>query len=124
LAKTTANSWSSTFQFKMLLGRRRTGTASLSWQPRWRTTVPNGGEWRTKREDGGDPRTRDLDDPKEMSYCAAEVLGQALGVSRVGFGTVDKAAETITITRDWNAHGITTLAGVPHFRDYDPTSRT
>ena len=63
-------------------------------------------------------RIRDLDDPEEISFAAAEVLGRALGVSRAGYGTIDKTAETITIARDWNAPGVTTLAGVLHFRDY------
>lgn len=63
-------------------------------------------------------RLRDLDDLEEISFTAAEVLGSALRVSRAGYGTIDKEAETITILRDWNAPGITSLAGVLHFRDY------
>ncbi|MGV7216613.1 ATP-binding protein [Bradyrhizobium sp. UFLA05-112] len=63
-------------------------------------------------------RIRDIDDPAELSYAAAEILGRTLGVSRAGYGTIDKAAETITIERDWNAPGIRSLAGVLHFRDY------
>ena len=61
---------------------------------------------------------RTLTDPSELAYAAAEVLGTALGVSRAGYGTVDKSAETITIDRDWNAPGIKTLAGILQFRDY------
>ncbi len=57
-------------------------------------------------------------DAAEIAYRAAEALGRALGVSRAGYGTVDKRAETITIERDWNAPGIRTLAGTLHFRDY------
>jgi len=63
-------------------------------------------------------RIRDIEDPAELSYAAAEILGRTLGVSRAGYGTIDKAAETITIERDWNAPGIKSLAGVLHFRDY------
>lgn len=63
-------------------------------------------------------RIRDIVDPAEISYAAAEILGRALGVSRAGYGTIDTAAETITIERDWNAPGIKSLAGVLHFRDY------
>ena len=63
-------------------------------------------------------RIRDLIDPAEIAYVACEVLGNALGVSRVGYGVIDKIAETITIDRDWNAVGSRTLAGVLHFRDY------
>ncbi|KQM67743.1 hypothetical protein ASE75_02190 [Sphingomonas sp. Leaf17] len=63
-------------------------------------------------------RLRDLTDPDEIAYAASEILGQALRVSRVGYGIIDKVAETITIARDWNAPGITTIAGVLHFRDF------
>lgn len=63
-------------------------------------------------------RIREIEDPAELSYAAAEILGRTLGVSRAGYGEIDKAAETITIERDWNAPGIKSLAGVLHFRDY------
>ncbi|WP_280526053.1 PAS domain-containing protein [Methylobacterium soli] len=63
-------------------------------------------------------RLRDIQDPDELAYTACEVLGTVLGVSRVGYGVIDKVAETITIQRDWNAPGIESLAGVLHFRDY------
>jgi PAS domain S-box-containing protein len=59
-----------------------------------------------------------IDEPSDMSFAAAEMLGRTFGVSRAGYGTVDLRAETITIERDWNAPGITTLAGVLNFRDY------
>ena len=51
-------------------------------------------------------------------YAAAELLGRELEVSRAGYGTIDLAAETISIDRDWNASGIKSLAGMLHFRDY------
>jgi PAS domain S-box-containing protein len=63
-------------------------------------------------------RIRDLDEPGDVAYTAAELLGQTLGVSRAGYGTIDPAAETIFIERDWNAPGIKSLAGTLHFRDY------
>ncbi|WP_311969981.1 ATP-binding protein [Pseudomonas baltica] len=63
-------------------------------------------------------RIRDLADPAELAYAAAEILGRHLEVSRAGYGLVDTFNETITIERDWNAPGIKTLAGVLHFRDY------
>ena len=59
-----------------------------------------------------------IQDPDALAYAAAELLGQTLEVSRAGYGTIDTTAETITIERDWNAPGITSLAGVLHFRDY------
>ena len=61
---------------------------------------------------------REQDDPDEISFAAAELLGRTLEVSRAGYGLVDRAAETITIARDWNAPGIGSLAGLLHFRDF------
>ncbi len=63
-------------------------------------------------------RIRDIEEPADLSYAAAEILGRTLAVSRAGYGTIDKIAETITIEKDWNAPGIKSLAGVLHFRDY------
>lgn len=57
-------------------------------------------------------------DPDELAYRAAALLGQALGVSRAGYGTIDPVAETITIARDWNAPGIKTIAGILQFREH------
>jgi len=63
-------------------------------------------------------RLRELTTPSDLAFATAEILGKTLGVSRCGYGTIDLAAETITIERDWNAPGIKSLAGVLHFRDY------
>lgn len=63
-------------------------------------------------------RIRDLDDTAALAFAAAEILGRALDVSRVGYGTIDPVAETITVERDWNAPGIGTIAGVLNFREY------
>jgi len=63
-------------------------------------------------------RIRDIVDPAELGFAAAEIMGRTFGISRVGYGVVDVAAETITVERDWNAPGVTTFAGVLHFRDY------
>jgi PAS domain S-box-containing protein len=61
---------------------------------------------------------RDLIEPEEIAYAASAILGKALQVSRVGYGVIDKSNETIAVERDWNAPGITTLAGTLQFRDY------
>jgi PAS domain S-box-containing protein len=61
---------------------------------------------------------RDLDYSADISYVAAEILGQTLGVSRAGYGLVDPVAETITIERDWNAAGVSSIAGTLAFRVY------
>ncbi|WP_246165001.1 response regulator [Pigmentiphaga aceris] len=65
-----------------------------------------------------DARLDELEDPDELAFAAAEMLGRTLGVSRVGYGTVNLKNETITIARDWNAPGIRSLAGTLQFRDY------
>lgn len=59
-----------------------------------------------------------IDCVDDMAYAASKFLGETLNVSRVGYGTVNKPAETIHIERDWNAPGVKTLAGTLRFRDY------
>jgi PAS domain S-box-containing protein len=61
---------------------------------------------------------RDVQEPADISFEAARILGQALEVSRAGYGLIDPKREIITIERDWNAAGIKSLAGVLQFRDY------
>lgn len=61
---------------------------------------------------------RDVEDPADISFAAAKILGETLEVSRAGYGVIDPLRETITIARDWNAEGIRSLAGVLRFRDY------
>jgi PAS domain S-box-containing protein len=61
---------------------------------------------------------RDLDHTADISYVAAQILGETLGVSRAGYGVVDPVAETITIERDWNAPGVTSIAGTLLFREH------
>jgi PAS domain S-box-containing protein len=63
-------------------------------------------------------RFRDLDDPVDIAYAAAEIIGRTLNVSRAGYGNIDPVAETVTIERDFNMPGIKSLAGTLHFRDY------
>jgi signal transduction histidine kinase/CheY-like chemotaxis protein len=63
-------------------------------------------------------RIRGLSSRADIGYAAAEILGETLGVSRVGYGTIDHEAETLHVDRDWNAPGVETLAGVLALRDY------
>ena len=56
--------------------------------------------------------------PADFSFAACRVLGEALAVSRVGYGTIDPVAETLHVDRDWTAPGVETLAGVTPLRDY------
>ncbi len=61
---------------------------------------------------------RTLDSPAELGFAAAQILGEALEVSRVGYGTIDHEAETLHVQKDWNAPGIATLAGMLRLRDF------
>jgi PAS domain S-box-containing protein len=63
-------------------------------------------------------RFRTLNDASAVRYAACEILGQSLGVSRVGYGAIDHEAETLHVDRDWTSPGVETLAGMLHFRDY------
>ena len=61
---------------------------------------------------------RDLDHAADISYLAAEIVGQTLDVSRAGYGLVDLAREQIRIERDWTAASVTSLAGTIAFREF------
>lgn len=61
---------------------------------------------------------RDLNTPEDIIFHTSVILGETLGVSRVGYGTIDPDAETLTVERDWNAPGVETLAGTLRLRDY------
>jgi PAS domain S-box-containing protein len=61
---------------------------------------------------------RDLSTPDEIIYKCSEILGQTLGASRVGYGTIDPIAETLHVVCDWTANGVETLAGTLNLRDY------
>jgi len=63
-------------------------------------------------------RFRELDNPAELSFAAAEILGRTLAVSRAGYGTIDPVAETIAVDRGWTAPGIAGLPPLLKFRDH------
>ena len=63
-------------------------------------------------------RLRDPGDPEDLAYAAVETLGQLFDVSRCGYGTIDREAETIVTSRPWCAPGIEPLPAILHFRDY------
>ncbi|MET1081454.1 MAG: ATP-binding protein [Burkholderiales bacterium] len=56
-------------------------------------------------------RIRDLRSLDDIGYQAATILGEALGASRVGYGTVAQGGNTLRVMRDWRASGIDTFAG-------------
>jgi PAS domain S-box-containing protein len=61
---------------------------------------------------------RDLADPGDISYVAAEILGRTLGISRAGYGTMEPATETFKVERDWNAPGVQGLSLTLNFREH------
>jgi signal transduction histidine kinase/PAS domain-containing protein len=61
---------------------------------------------------------RDLETEEEIAFAAATILGDAMGVSRVGYGFIDAVKETLTVHRDWTAPGVESLAGTLNLRDY------
>ncbi len=61
---------------------------------------------------------RDTEQPDDIAFAAARIIGDTLEGSRAGFGDIDPAAETVTIVRDWSAPGIAPLSGSFALRDY------
>lgn len=61
---------------------------------------------------------RDLTDPQQIAETSSAILARALNVTRAGYGVMDMDAETVTIARDYNAPGMTSIAGVLSFRDF------
>lgn len=61
---------------------------------------------------------REPGDPAHIAHAAVEILGRMLDVSRCGYGTIDREAETIVTESPWCAPGIEPLPSVLHFRDY------
>ncbi len=54
----------------------------------------------------------------DLSFAAGRVLGATLGVSRVGFGTIQPETDTLHVERDWTAEGVDTLEGATPLREY------
>ena len=65
-----------------------------------------------------DERLRDLADTAELSFVASKLVGETLGAARVGYGTVDPDAQTITVERNWSAPGYSSVAGTHDFQVY------
>ncbi|MBU2288199.1 MAG: PAS domain S-box protein, partial [Gammaproteobacteria bacterium] len=63
-------------------------------------------------------RLRDMTNAIEIAFAAAEVLGTTLDASRVGYGTVGSAGETLQVERDWTAPGVQSRTGSLQFRSY------
>ncbi len=61
---------------------------------------------------------RDIDEPDDIAFAAARIIGSTLEASRAGFGEIDLSAETVTIVRDWSAPQVAPLAGTFALRSY------
>nr|WP_318781085.1 PAS domain S-box protein [Brevundimonas goettingensis] len=61
---------------------------------------------------------RDLTDAEEIAQASSAILARALNVTRAGYGVMNLAAETVTIARDYNAAGMSSIAGTLKFRDF------
>ena len=53
-----------------------------------------------------------------LSKAAAAVIGKALGVGQVGYGSIAEDGVTLTVPYDWTAPGFTSVAGIHSFNDY------
>lgn len=63
-------------------------------------------------------RLGDAFDAAEAGHAGAEVLGTALNVSRVGYGTVDHDSGDLFVDRDWCRPDVQSLAGVTPLSAY------
>jgi PAS domain S-box-containing protein len=61
---------------------------------------------------------RDTEQPDDIAFAAARIIGETLEGSRAGFGEIDPASETVTIVREWSAPGVMPLEGSFALRDY------
>ncbi|MDR7049461.1 PAS domain S-box-containing protein [Duganella sp. 3397] len=61
---------------------------------------------------------RGVRQPDDMLMQACVILGETLGASRVGYGSVNLHAETFTVARDWSAPGEQAPPATLKFSDY------
>lgn len=62
--------------------------------------------------------TRNLEDPADVAYEAARILGRFCKVDRVGYGVIDERNETVVIERDWTSDAVESITGFHKLRDY------
>ena len=63
-------------------------------------------------------RLGDVHDASRAGLEGAVVIATNLGVSRVGYGTVDHDTGHLTVVEDWCRSGVESLSGVTPLRDY------
>ncbi|MGI4861760.1 MAG: PAS domain S-box protein [Janthinobacterium lividum] len=70
-----------------------------------------------------DQRLRDLDDtddPSDMAFAAAEIIGRALQVDRAGYGSVNRAGTEVFVEYHWTADGATHVPNRYPADEYGP----
>jgi signal transduction histidine kinase/PAS domain-containing protein/ActR/RegA family two-component response regulator len=63
-------------------------------------------------------RLRDIKHTPDVTFVAAEIIGNALEGCRAGYGEISADGETITILRDWTNGSVRSVAGTHEFRNY------
>lgn len=56
-------------------------------------------------------RLKNISDPLEVMAAATRTLGQALGIARVGYASIDEDQQHVLVERDWTDGRIASLAG-------------
>lgn len=61
---------------------------------------------------------RDASTETELIHAACEIVGEALGVSRAGFGHLDADALHVEVVSDWTKQGVASVVGRHRIEDY------
>lgn len=67
-----------------------------------------------------DRELRTVSDPAAAMYSASMLLGQKLGVARVGYGDVDTSGQFVIVERDWTDGTTGTVAGTHRMEAFGP----
>jgi PAS domain S-box-containing protein len=63
---------------------------------------------------------RSIQDTAEIQTEVCRLLGQHLGVARVGFGEIDRDQRHLTVQHDWNDGRVPSVVGIWRMDDFDP----
>lgn len=61
---------------------------------------------------------RHVEEPTQIAFVATQILGEVLGVSRVGYGVIDDETDMLHVDREWNAPNVSGLPNALHLRDF------
>ncbi len=61
---------------------------------------------------------RDVDDPDDLGFAAAGILGRTLDANRVSYGLVDPDSEVLAIQQGWLGSGVAPVPAVINLRDF------